>query len=91
MKIKLLLISVLVFSFTSAIQAQDNLSKQRKAAIDSLALEKVRDLSKYISIIGSKETPFSEANRVIERTLELFTDEAQMGVSSIYSEEIIVP
>ncbi|HOX78515.1 MAG TPA: hypothetical protein PLW31_10815 [Bacteroidales bacterium] len=87
MKIRLLIISVILLSFT-AIQAQDNLSKQRKMAIDSLALEKVRDLSKYISIIGSKETPFSEANRVIERTLELFTDDAKMGVSSIYREEI---
>lgn len=87
MKIRLLIISVILLSFT-AIQAQDNLSKQRKMAIDSLALEKVRDLSKYISIIGSKETPFSEANRVIERTLELFTHDAKMGVSSIYREEI---
>jgi hypothetical protein len=88
MKIKILLIAVFALTLSSALYSQDNLSKQRKAAIDSLALEKVRDLSKYISIIGSKETPFSEANRVIERTLELFTDEAQMGVSSIYSEEI---
>ena len=88
MKIKLLLISVCLLTLSSSIIAQDNLSKQRKVAIDSLALEKVRDLSKYISIIGSKETPFSEANRVIERTLELFVEEAQMGVSSIYSEEI---
>jgi hypothetical protein len=88
MKIKLLLISALVLTISSSINAQDNLNKQRKAAIDSLALEKVRDLSKYISIIGSKETPFSEANRVIERTLELFSEEAQMGVSSLYKEEI---
>jgi hypothetical protein len=88
MKIKLLLISVFVLTLSSAVIAQDNLSKQRKMAIDSLALEKVRDLSKYVSIIGSKETPFSEANRVIERTLELFTDEAQMGVSSLNREEI---
>jgi hypothetical protein len=88
MKIKLLLITIIVLFFSSGILAQDNLSKQRKAAIDSLALEKVRDLSKYISIIGSKETPFSEANRVIERTLELFVEDAQMGVSSLYREEI---
>jgi len=88
MKIKLLLISVIVLTISSTINAQDILNKQRKAAIDSLALEKVRDLSKYISIIGSKETPFSEANRVIDRTLELFTEEAQMGVSSLYTEEI---
>lgn len=88
MKIKLLVISVILLAIAPALTAQDNLSKQRKAAIDSLALEKVRDLSKYISIIGSKETPFSEANRVIDRTLELFNDDAQMGVSSIYSDEI---
>jgi hypothetical protein len=88
MKFKILAIIAISLFFTSVIQAQDNLSKQRKAAIDSLALEKVRDLSKYISIIGSKETPFSEANRVIERTLELFVDDAQMGVSSLYREEI---
>jgi hypothetical protein len=52
--------------------AQDNVSPQRKNAIDSLALEKVRDLGKYISIIGDKKTPWSEANRVIDRALELF-------------------
>jgi hypothetical protein len=88
MKIKLLLISVLLLTLSTEIKAQDVLNKQRKMAIDSLALEKVRDLSKYISIIGSKETPFSEANRVIDRTLELFTEDAQMGVSSLYSQDI---
>lgn len=40
----------------STIKAQD-ISPERKQAIDSLALEKVRDLSKYISIIGNKSTP----------------------------------
>lgn len=69
-------------------QAQPQISPERKAAIDSLALEKVRDLSKYISIIGNKETPWSEANRVIERTLELFMPGSQMGVSSLFSEEV---
>ena len=88
MKIKLLVISIVLVALAAGVNAQDNLSKRRKAAIDSLALEKVRDLSKYIAIIGSKETPFSEANRVIERTLELFNEDAQMGVSSLYSEEI---
>lgn len=72
-----------------AVYGQENISPERKMAIDSLALEKVRDLSKYISIIGNKETPWSEANRVIERTLELFTDEAQMGVSSLNENEVI--
>ena len=71
-----------------AAYSQDNISPERKMAIDSLALEKVRDLSKYISIIGDKQTPWSEANRVIERTLELFTDDAQMGVSSLNQKEV---
>ena len=68
--------------------AQDNISPERKAAIDSLALEKVRDLSKYISIIGDKATPFSEANRVIERALELFMPGSQIGVSSLYRKNV---
>ncbi|PKP02723.1 MAG: hypothetical protein CVU14_03080 [Bacteroidetes bacterium HGW-Bacteroidetes-9] len=68
--------------------AQDEISPSRKQAIDSLALEKVRDLSKYISIVGNKDTPWSEANRVIERTQELFADGALMGVSTLGREEI---
>jgi hypothetical protein len=75
-------------ALTSNIFAQDNVSPERKHAIDSLALEKVRDLSKYISIVGDKKTPWSEANRVIDRTLELFNDGAQMGVSSLASKEV---
>jgi hypothetical protein len=88
MKIKILAITALALFMTFGLSAQDKLSKERKTAIDSLALEKIRDLSKYISIIGSKETPFSEANRVIDRTLELFVEDAQIGVSSLYREEI---
>jgi hypothetical protein len=68
--------------------AQDNISPERKQAIDSLALEKVRDLSKYISLIGDKGTPFSEANRVIDRAVELFMEGSEMGVSTLYSDEI---
>jgi hypothetical protein len=83
----IIMILLAVFIGQSAI-AQENISPERKMAIDSLALEKVRDLSKYISIIGNKETPWSEANRVIDRTLELFTDEAQMGVSSLNTKEV---
>jgi hypothetical protein len=88
MNYKIILISVLTLVITSGAIAQDKISKERKIAIDSLALEKIKDLSKYISIIGSKETPFSEANRVIDRALELFVEDAQMGVSSLYREEI---
>jgi hypothetical protein len=88
MKIRILAIGLIALFIATGLSAQDMLSKERKTAIDSLALEKIRDLSKYISIIGSKETPFSEANRVIDRTLELFVEDAQIGVSSLYREEI---
>ncbi|MEP0366268.1 MAG: hypothetical protein ABJN36_02800 [Cyclobacteriaceae bacterium] len=72
-----------------AAQAQsDNISPKRKQAIDSLALEKVKDLSKYISLIGDKKTPYSEATRVMDRAEELFAPDSEMGVSSLTSEEI---
>ena len=68
--------------------AQDDLSFERKQAIDSLALEKVRDLSKYIKIVGSKETAWSEANRVIDRAEELFMSNSEIGVSSVATNKI---
>lgn len=83
--ISLALILTLTISYTFA---QENMAPERKRAIDSLAIEKVRDVSKYISIIGSKSTPFSEANRVIDRALELFAPKSQIGVSSISSSQI---
>ena len=64
------------------------ISPERKQAIDSLALEKVRDLSKYISIIGNKSTPFSEATRVMDRAEELFAPDSEMGVSSLNTKEV---
>jgi hypothetical protein len=64
------------------------ISPERKQAIDSLALEKVRDLSKYIGIIGNKKTAFSEAQRVMNRAEELFTIDSEMGVSSLNSKEV---
>jgi hypothetical protein len=80
---------VLLISFsTGAVAQSDDVSPQRKQAIDSLALEKVRDLSKYISIIGDKETAYSEANRVMDRAEELFAPDSEMGVSSLTTEEI---
>jgi len=69
--------------------AQSDISPERKRAIDSLALEKVRDLGKYISIVGNKETPFSEANRVIDRAVELFAEGSEIGVSSLSRPEIL--
>ena len=79
---------VIFLPTTSVSFSQDNISPKRKQAIDSLALEKVKDLSKYISIIGNKETQFSEANRVMDRAEELFATGAEMGVSSINTNEI---
>lgn len=89
MKNKMILFLGLFLATTLGTMAQsDNISPARKQAIDSLALEKVKDLSKYISIIGSKETQFSEANRVMDRAEELFSPGAEMGVSSINSNNI---
>ncbi len=68
--------------------AQDDIDPRRKQAIDSLALEKVKDLSKYISIIGDKKTQYSEAQRVMDRAEELFASDSEMGVSSLSKEEI---
>lgn len=81
-----IILTAMAFSYSA--QAQTDISPERKRAIDSLAMEKIRDLGKYISIIGNKQTPFSEAKRVIERTLELFVEDAQMGVSSLTREEV---
>ncbi len=66
----------------------DDVSPARKQAIDSLALEKVRDLSKYISIIGNKKTAYSEATRVMDRAEELFAPGSEMGVSSLNRSEV---
>lgn len=87
-KYKFIFVTIFALSISVQVLAQDDVSPERKQAIDSLALEKVKDLGKYISIIGNKDTPFSEANRVIERAMELFADGAQMGVSSLSREEV---
>ena len=76
------------FSGHQALAQEPELSPERKQAIDSLALEKVRDLSKYIKLIGSKNTPWSEANRVIDRAEELFAPDAEIGVSSLSKTKI---
>jgi len=84
-------ICTLLFSvcLTGFLQAQSaDISPERKQAIDSLALEKVRDLSKYISIIGNKKTQYSEATRVMDRAEELFAPGSEMGVSSLNRKEV---
>jgi len=85
--LKVLIIVALGLLYVFPLSAQIDITPERKVAIDSLALEKVRDLSKYISIVGNKETPWSESERVIKRTLELFAEGSLMGVSSIYNDE----
>ncbi len=87
MKLKNIIIAALMVT-AIGVHAQDNISPKRKQAIDSLALEKVKDLSKYISIIGNKETQFSEAQRVMDRAEELFAPDSEMGVSSLTDEKI---
>jgi len=83
----LLVLALAIVALGSA-NAQDDVDPRRKQAIDSLALEKVKDLSKYISIIGDKKTQFSEAQRVMDRAEELFAADSEMGVSSLSREEI---
>ena len=56
--------------------------------IDSLALEKIKDLGEYIGIIGSKETSFSKANRVINRAMELFAEGSEIAVSSVNTKQV---
>lgn len=81
-----LLLSVCLTGFLHAQTA--DISPERKQAIDSLALEKVRDLSKYIAIIGNKKTQYSEATRVMDRAEELFAPGSEMGVSSLNRKEV---
>lgn len=84
--IYILLFTMLICGVVSAQTGE--ISPERKQAIDSLALEKVRDLSKYIAIIGAKNTPYSEASRVMDRAEELFSPDAEMGVSSLNKKEV---
>ncbi len=78
---------VLLFHSFAFAQAPD-ISPERKQAIDSLAMEKVRDFTRYVSLVGSKETSGSEAKRIIDRALELFSDDAKIGVSSLTKKKI---
>ena len=86
---KYIILFVSVLLCCTSVIAQEEISPDRKDAIDSLALEKVRDLSKYISIIGNKSTPWSEASRVIDRATELFVEDSEIGVSSLNRKEIL--
>jgi hypothetical protein len=79
---------IIFFIAGNAVAQTNDISPKRKQAIDSLALEKVRDLSKYISIIGNKKTAYSEATRVMDRAEELFAPESEMGVSSLNRKEV---
>ena len=88
MKLSYLWIVIIALGLSFPGIAQDDLSPERKQAVDSLALEKVRDLSKYISIIGDKDTDASEAIRVINRAEELFMEGSEIGVSSLHKPDI---
>jgi len=86
MKTKILIFFLILSS--SFAMAQDKLPPERKAKVDSLALEKVHDLSKYISKIGDKATPHKEADAVIDRACELFMPNSQIGVSSLNKKNV---
>ena len=81
MKKVLFAIAFAFFALTGyqAFAQEPELSPERK---------KVRDLSKYVKLIGSKNTPWSEANRVIDRAEELFAPDAEIGVSSLSKTKI---
>src|SRR6185295_6565818 len=89
MNMKLLSSLLLGLCTLTAVAQTDTVSPARKQAIDSLALEKVRDLSKYISIIGNKKTQYSEASRVMDRAEELFAPESDIAVSALNKKEIV--
>ena len=65
---KIIATLVIALCVVGSAMAQDELSFERKQAIDSLALE--------------------EANRVIDRAEELFMSDAEIGVSSLGSNQI---
>jgi hypothetical protein len=88
MKTRIVIAFIILSGFALPGYTQDNITPERKQAIDSLALEKVRDLSKYIILVGDKNTPFTEATRVIDRATELFMDGSKVGVSSLFRPEI---
>ena len=88
MKRIIAVMALALFVAGTAMAQEEEIDFERKQAIDSLALEKVRDLSKYIKIVGSKETAWSEANRVIDRAEELFMSNAEIGVSSVASNKV---
>jgi len=89
-RLKYLVLAVFFLFLQKAVVAQNDsiVSGERKKEIKRLALEKVRDLSKYISLIGDKKTPWSESNRAIKRTVELFMEGSQIGVSSLSRKEV---
>ncbi|MEI6899995.1 MAG: hypothetical protein WCL00_08955 [Bacteroidota bacterium] len=91
MRNRIIIIVCGLMAVTGSLMAQksgETLSPSRKLAVDSLALEKVRDLSKYIGIIGDKKTQWSDAQRVIERAVELFMEGSEIGVSSLTSNQV---
>jgi len=81
------IVASLLLPFTTNAQTE-KLSPERMRAVDSLALEKIRDLGKYIAVIGNKSTSFSEGQRVVDRALELFAEDSQMGVSSLAKPDV---
>lgn len=88
-KIMTMLLAVMISAVAAKAQSEgEEITFERKQAIDSLALEKVRDLGKYVKIVGDKNTQWSDANRVIDRAEELFMTGAEIGVSSLRTNQV---
>ena len=62
---KIIATLAIMLCFVGAALAQDELSFERKQAIDSLALEKVRDLSKYIKSLLEQASFIFSGNQMI--------------------------
>ena len=83
------LLALNTFGTHSFAQSGSLVRSANETMIDSLALEKIKDLGEYINIIGSKETSFSKANRVIIRAMELFAEGSEIAVSSVNKKQVV--
>lgn len=82
------LFALITFNNHGFAQSAFSARSANETMIDSLALEKIKDLGEYIGIIGSKETSFSKANRVINRAMELFAEGSEIAVSSVNTKQV---
>ncbi len=93
MKKKIFLIKIsLIFSiFTFSQDKTSELDSLEYLKISEMSLDKVKELTRYISIIGGKTTKRELANQMINAAVELFINEdCLMGVSSLRKPDSII-